>query len=135
MKRFNVSILAVVAVLAIGLTAFTKAEPAKGKRETIPNCYSSLTATTCPTNFALTANSTSCASALAQDERAVRSIGTFNASITCDLVQQVFCCAQLVAVTDPICVGQPQLTFRDKNNVQQINQFAKIDAVFCKAQL
>lgn len=134
MKRFNVSILAVVAVLAIGLTAFTKAEP-NAKRVDISNCYTDLQATTCPANVDLDINVTACNTALSQDDKAVRVVSTFVSTIPCDLEQQVFCCAQLERIAAPICPTQPLITFRDFQGTLQTLQYAKIKDVYCKSSL
>ncbi|WP_109696800.1 hypothetical protein [Chitinophaga deserti] len=131
MKRFNVSILAVVAVLAIGLTAFTKAEPV-AKRAVITNCYTGVTSD-CVSPLQLVFDVTSCANSLAQDEKAVAALGgAFVSSIDCQETQSQFCCAKLVQITNPLCATQPRLTFFDKDGIQRINAYAKIDAVFCR---
>ncbi len=134
MKRFNVSILAVVAVLAIGLTAFTKAEPA-GKRVTIANCYRDVT-TACETPAVrLLINSTACNVSLPEVNAPVSAFASFISSIDCQQTQTVFCCAQLEAITEKLCDDQQPLTFVDYLGNPQTSKFAKIRSVTCKPAL
>lgn len=137
MKRFNVSILAVVAVLAVGLTAFTKAET-KAKRVPVSNCYQTLTTQFTPAGCAASVVSlssvSSCTLAEAQDEKKVSALSNFLSSKECDLIEEVFCCAQIIVDPSP-CTNQALLDFVDRNGVTRIDQPAKIDAIFCQESL
>lgn len=135
MKRFNVSILSIVAVLAVGLTAFTKGEP-KAKRVSFINCYQGLvtqfTQSGCASSVVSLSLSSHCTLAEAQDEKKVSALSNFTPSNDCDLIYEVFCCAQIIVDPSP-CFNQALLTFTDKNGVARINQPARIDAIHCTA--
>ncbi|WP_126247064.1 hypothetical protein [Chitinophaga rhizosphaerae] len=141
MKRFNVSILAVVAVLAIGLTAFTKAEPV-AKRAVISHCYSQLNPaydpTTCAINsFVLNQQEVCDADVTSQVNKGLLGLTTssYTASLNCGELNQVFCCAQLIVDPSPCpsaTPAQPAFTFIDKDGVLRTGQRAQIFAVFCK---
>jgi uncharacterized protein (UPF0264 family) len=138
MKRFNVSILAVVAVLAIGLTAFTKAETKMAPIQVL-NCYdfleTELLAGSCtPSVVELDATaSLACNTADQQLGKRVSAVDPldFNQQITCNDIETVFCCAQLIVDPSP-CAGQSTFNFTDKDRVARTNQPAKIHAIFCK---
>ncbi|WP_423736078.1 hypothetical protein [Chitinophaga caseinilytica] len=134
MKRFNVSILAVVAVLAIGLTAFTKAE-SSAKRQAVLNCYRTLTTFSqpnCTPSVVSIAAGTDCLVAQSQLGKTINVLGARIPSFECDLTESFFCCAQL-AVDETPCTGQKTFDFTDINNVAQVAKPAVIAAIYCKS--
>lgn len=147
MKRFNVSILAVVAVLAIGLTAFTKAEPT-AKRVTVPNCYRTVSAAyvgnpSCTFTLIDLQPGISCTNLdLEVGKGLTAAPSNFFASLECN-GSAFFCCAQLEVDNTPCTIPpagkpiQPKVDFIDAAGTSHTGvnaAAARIAAVFCKAQ-
>lgn len=131
MKRFKISFLAIIAVLAIGLTAFTKAEPAATKGlAAVPNCYTTVPLVCLDEPVTLIQDLTSCEEALSHPNGAVSGILPAAATIQCDLPDARFCCAQL-KLDVQVCDEQEQILITNEFGVQQFG-YARIANIYCK---
>ena len=137
MKRFRISFLAIIAVLAIGLTAATKADVVESKKViSHPNCYDDLIAlnSTCTGTVALTETPAVACLSIAKplEGEGVQQLNVGFATIECDDVQTVFCCADLTVDTAPCATNQSPISFRDAADNTDKVAFAKIRFVYCK---
>lgn len=134
MKRLNVIILPIVALITIGITTLAQSNK-HSDLVPVTNCYGSViiqyTTICIPVTIVLN-SSTTCNLAASTISHKVSSASNFFGIIDCDEVAEVFCCAQIVVDPTP-CTGQTRLTFIDAGGVQRVNQFAKISAIYCKA--
>lgn len=86
--------LPIIGLSAILMTAFTKINNSLEEEVVVQNCYGVVTVT-CPTDINFIINTTLCPIANAQLFKAVKSASSFFSVVERDLVQDVFCCAQL----------------------------------------
>ncbi|WP_423736080.1 hypothetical protein [Chitinophaga caseinilytica] len=116
----------IVAALIIGL--FTAFAVPKLDLGTVVNCYQNVTVAC--SSITLTSAS-SCQMAVAQVGKGANSASGFVNGIDCEGTI-LFCCAQLIRVNGPLCIGHTPINFTDKDGISWMNSYAKIQAVYCK---
>lgn len=130
MKCFKLSFIAIIAIVAIGLTISSSAD-LFNRTILAPEdyCYTSISSRLTCTSPTVQLSGLTCIEAMAYVDKPVFGISISGRIPLSELLctgSAIFCCAEIQRISAPICPFQPQF------NIDGIMGYYKISAIRCK---